>query len=81
MALTSAQITNFNTMLSAARNGDLALVECRRRRDGAITAVLCVVAYGGDGVCLTPLAECVAGDALAMYDPPDADGGFQRSQA
>jgi hypothetical protein len=81
MALTNAQTSNFNTMLSAARNGDLALVECRRRRDGAITAVMCAVAYDGDAVCLTPLAEIVAGDALAMYDPPTSGGGFQRNQA
>jgi hypothetical protein len=81
MALVNAQITNFNTILCAAHNGDLALVECRRRRDGAITAVLCAVAYDGDGVCLTPLAEIVAGDGLAMYDPPNPAGGFHRGQA
>jgi uncharacterized protein DUF6117 len=69
MALTNTQTTNFNTILCAAHNGDLALVECCRRRDGAITAVMCVVTYDGDGVCLTPLAEIVTGDALAMYDP------------
>jgi hypothetical protein len=80
MALTSAQITNFNTMLRAAHDGDLALVECRRSRDEAITAVLCAVAYDGDGICLTPLAEIVADDALEMYDPPSSAGGFQRSQ-
>jgi hypothetical protein len=81
MALTSAQITNFNTMLRAAQDGDLALVECRRSRDGAITAALCAVAYNGEGICLTPLAEIVADDALAMYEPPSSASGFERSQA
>lgn len=77
MALTSAQITTFNAVLDAARNRHLALVECRRLRDGVITAVLCAAAYDGDDVCFTPLAEIVAGDALAMCDPPDSGGGFQ----
>jgi hypothetical protein len=80
MALTDAQITNYNSVLRAAHSGDLALVECRRRRDGAITAALCAVTYDGDVVRLAPLAEIDAGDALAMYDPPDSGGGFQRNQ-
>jgi hypothetical protein len=81
LALTDVQITNFQTLLRSARDGDLALVECRRRRDGAIAAVLCAVGCDGDATCLTPVAEVIAGDALAMYDPPNSSGGFQQSQA
>jgi hypothetical protein len=39
------------------------------------------LAYDGDGVCLTQLAEFNVGDALAMYEPPNSNGGFQPRQA
>lgn len=67
---------NLETITRAAANGDLALIECRRKSDGAIVAMLTAVHWDGAEYVFTPLAEMPNGNPFELYDPPKPGGGF-----
>lgn len=67
---------NFATLRRAWEGNNVALMECRRRSDGADVALICAVGREGDDYVFTPLAEMVNGNPYDMYDPPTPDGGF-----
>lgn len=67
---------NFETLKRAFENGDVALVECQRARDGEIVAMLCAMSFDGSEYKITPFAEMVNGNPFEMYRPPNPDGGF-----
>jgi len=64
---------NFNTLCKARDNGDLALMDCRRKADGAKVAMVCAVAWDGETYNFTPLAVMVEGNPYELFDPPGED--------
>lgn len=73
MSIPDAIRTNFETLLRAAQNGDLALLECTDATSGETRYVICAVAED-DGVwAITPFGHLVAdADPYAAYLPPTA---------
>lgn len=67
MALLPGHRTNFNTLLRAAGDGRLALLECQDAKTGDYRAVICAV--GGDGT-MTPFGHLSNGNPYDEYSPP-----------
>lgn len=69
--------TNLATILRAARDGRLALLEVRERATGETRVAL--VAVGGDGTSFefTPFALMIDGNPFELLDPPAPGGGFE----
>jgi hypothetical protein len=61
---------NFDTLMRAFQNGDVALVDSTRKADGEQVALICTVHFDGDDYQLTPFAEMVAGNPFELYEPP-----------
>lgn len=70
----AAHRRNLDTVIEAAQNGDLAVVECTRRSDGATVNLLCAIGFDGEMYGITPFAEMVDGNPFEMYDPPTDEG-------
>jgi hypothetical protein len=76
MALQEGDRKNFNTLLKAAKNGDLALVESRRNSDGQYVALIAMVYQEPSGeYVIVPVGEMVAGDPFQLYADPSNFGG------
>lgn len=75
MTLPKHAIANFNTLLQAAGNGDLSLIECNDAATGEPRYVLCAVVKDGDGYVFTPFGHLATGDPFEQYLPPGAPGG------
>jgi hypothetical protein len=74
--LSKGDTKNFNTLQRASGNGDLALMDARRRADGKSVALVCAVQHEADeSVTMVPLAIMVEGDPYELFDPPDPDTG------
>lgn len=80
MALNPHDKTNFNTLISAANAGCLALMEVQRVADEKPVAALCAVGWDGDEYTFTPFATMVEGNPFELFNPPDPDNpaGFFR---
>lgn len=62
---------NFQTLLTAAANDDLALVECTERHSDQPAYVVCAVNQHADGdVYLVPIARLFDDDPYELLDPP-----------
>lgn len=71
MALSQGYRKNFNTLLRAARSGDLALIECSDAKTGECRAVLCAVQRGADGTTtMVPFGHLSPGNPYEDYVPP-----------
>jgi hypothetical protein len=76
MALQEVDRKNFNTMLKAAKNGHLALVESRRNSDGSYVALIAMVYQEPSGeYVIVPVGEMVAGNPFELYQNPEHFGG------
>jgi hypothetical protein len=65
---------NYNTLLRAAANKDLALMACTDRTTGKDVAVLCAVQPGGEGTLeFVPLAKLFDGNPYDELLPPGAE--------
>ena len=65
---------NFNTLLRAAANGHLALMECRDAGTGELRYVLCAVHQDDDSqFVMTPFGHLADGNPYDAYIPPLAD--------
>ena len=62
--------TNFQTLLRAAEQGDLALVECKDAATGDPRFVLCAVSRGGEAFVFTPFGHLHDGNPYDAYLPP-----------
>lgn len=76
MALSKTASKNFDTLLLAAENGDLALVEVRERATGKVREAVCAIGFDGEQYAITPFAILIDGNPFELYDPPDPEGGF-----
>jgi hypothetical protein len=74
--LRPADKSNFETLRRAIENGQVALLEVKRRSDGAEIAAVCAVDVAGAEYTLTPFATMVEGNPFDLFLPPSAEGGF-----
>ena len=70
MAIPNPVRRNFETLLRAAADGNLALVECRDASSGEPRYVICAVAHDDDAYALTPFGHLHAGNPYEAYVPP-----------
>lgn len=62
---------NFETLLRAVQNGDVALAECKVKETGESAAVLVAHFVDDEGMHnLVPLARMFDGDPYEILDPP-----------
>lgn len=70
MALAKGQIRNFRTMLRAAADRNLALVECTLERTGETVAVICAVNHREGQFEFVPLARLFNENPYEALMPP-----------
>jgi len=62
--------TNFQTLLRAAADGNLALMECTDAPTGEIRYVICAVGRDGVDFVFTPFGHLADGNPYDAYLPP-----------
>lgn len=72
--LSTGHTQNFNTLVRAAREGFLALVEMTEISTGKVRAVVCAVNTHPDGsYSFAPFGHLSDGDPYEEYEPPFMD--------
>ncbi|MFC0217595.1 DUF6117 family protein [Pseudochelatococcus lubricantis] len=72
MAIPDPVRTNFHTLLRAADDGNLALMECLDAATRETRYVLCAVGRADDGdIVMTPFGHLADGNPYDAYLPPD----------
>ena len=66
MALAPHHRKNCDTLLQAAADGNVALVECRKRATGEVVAMLCSIGREDGKFAITPFAEMVSGNPFIL---------------
>lgn len=64
---------NFETLLRAAVENNLGLMECHDVQNGRPRYVSCAVGQDGADSVFTPLGHLAGGNPYAQYQPPDPD--------
>lgn len=78
MTIVQGHKQNFDSLMRAFRNGDVCLMECKRKSDGEVLAVICATTFDEDGtMTATPFAAFFNGDPYEMLSPPMPEGGFE----
>lgn len=62
---------NFQTLLRAAADGNLALLECASAETGAVRYVICAVGRDGGEFLFTPFGHLADGNPYDAYRPPE----------
>lgn len=62
---------NFQTLMRAAENGDLALMECADAETGVPRYVICAVSRDGCEYLFTPFCYLAEGNPYAACHPPE----------
>jgi hypothetical protein len=70
MAIPEPFRRNFDTLLRAAEQGDLALLECTDTATGDPRYVICAVGFDGGEYLMTPLGHLHEGNPYEAYVPP-----------
>ena len=71
MAIPEPYRCNFETLLRAAADGNLALLECRDAQTGVPRYVVTAVGRDGDDFVMTPFGHLHDGNPFEAYIPPD----------
>lgn len=71
MSLQKYDRDNFKTLLRAAAEGQLALLECKDAATGEYRAVICAVGTDADGYLFTPFGHLCTTNPFEAYTPPD----------
>ena len=71
MEIPDAFRRNFATLLRAAENGDLALLECADPVTGEPRYVICAVGRDGASYVMTPFGHLHDGNPYEAYRPPE----------
>ena len=71
MAIPDYARENFQTMLRAAENGDLALMECADAATGAPRYVICGVGHENEDYLFTPFGHLAEQNPYEAYRPPE----------
>jgi hypothetical protein len=66
---------NFDTLLRAAVDGNLALMECADAVTGEPRYVICAVGRDAGAYVFTPFGHLAEGNPYDSYRPPAQDGG------
>ena len=61
---------NFETLVRAAKNDDLALMECADAATGVPRWVICAVGQSGEDFVFTPFGHLAEGNPFEAYVPP-----------
>lgn len=72
MAIPESYRRNFDTLLRAAADGNLALMECTDIITGAPRYVLVAVGRDGDDYVMTPFGHLHDGSPFEAYRPPES---------
>lgn len=75
MAIPDHARANFNTLLRAADDGNLALLECADAATGETRYVICAVGRDSEDFVFTPFGHLTPGNPYDAYLPPDASDG------
>jgi hypothetical protein len=70
MAIPEGYRQNFEMMLEAAKNADLALVECTDKHTGKPVITICAIGRDGDEFVITPFAKMFDGNQYEELNPP-----------
>lgn len=70
MAIPDAYRRNFQTLLRAAEQGDLGLMECTDPRTGEPRYVICAVGRADGDYVMTPFGHLHDGNPFDAYVPP-----------
>ena len=70
MAIPDYARENFQTMIRAAENGDLALMECADAATGAARYVICAVGRENTDFIFTPFGHLAEQNPYEAYRPP-----------
>ncbi len=70
MAIPEYARTNFQTLLRAAREDNLALMECTEVETGEIRFVLCAVGRNDGDYVMTPFGHLAPGNPYEANIPP-----------
>jgi hypothetical protein len=70
MSITDHARANFQTLLRAAENGHLALMECADAMTGEPRYVICAVGREDGGFVFTPFGHLADGNPYDAYLPP-----------
>ena len=70
MAIPDYARANFETLMNAAKTGDLALMECTEAQSGETRYVLCAVGRDDDYFVMTPFGHLAPGNPYEAYIPP-----------
>ncbi|HCW62099.1 MULTISPECIES: DUF6117 family protein [Sphingobium] len=70
MAIPDYLRTNFQTLLRAAGDGNLALMECQDTQTGEPRFVICAIGRDGSDYVMTPFGHLVEGNPYDAYVPP-----------
>ena len=62
---------NFQTLLRAAADGNLALLECADAETGAVRYVICAVGRDGGEFLFTSFGHLADGNPYEAYRPPE----------
>ena len=62
--------SNLETILRAAKLGDLALVECTDQATGKVVIALCAVGHVDGEYVISPLAKMFDGNPFEELNPP-----------
>ncbi len=73
MSIPAHASTNFQTLLRAAADGNLALMECLDARTGNPRYVICAVGRDNGDHVFTPVGHLAEGNPYDAYLPPDSD--------
>ncbi len=75
MAIPEHVRTNFNTLLKAATNGDLALLECSDAETSETRYVLCAVGRDHEDFVFIPFGHMAPDNPYLDYIPPSDSTG------
>jgi hypothetical protein len=75
MAVKPGNQINLETIIRAAKKGDLAVVECRDRATGKQVDALCAIGFDGKEHTITPLAKMFEGNPYEELIGPDETAG------
>ena len=71
MAIPDHARANFQTLLRAAADGNLALLECADAETGAVRYVICAMGKDGGEFLFTPFGHLADGNPYEAYRPPE----------
>lgn len=77
MTITRGQKANLDTLICAAKNGDLALMEVKDAKTGELYDAVCAVSRADNGeYVFSPIAVMLRENPYERLRPPRPDGGF-----